>query len=65
MELGYCRPLLTSREYFAQQMVIIGFQCHCLVVMEHVVIRVIKAIEHGKSWHDKPSGWLVIKNVLP
>ena len=65
MELGYHRPSQTSREYFAQQTVIANVQRHCLIVVEHVIIRVIRAIEHGKNWYDKSAGWYVIKNVLP
>ena len=33
--------------------------------MEHVVIRIVRAVEHNKGWHDEPSWWLVIKDVLP
>ena len=35
------------------------------VVMEHVIIRVARTIEHSEGWHDEPSGWLVIEDVLP
>ena len=33
-------------------------------IMEHVIIRVARTIEHSKGWHDEPSWWLVIKDVL-
>ena len=33
--------------------------------MEHVVIRIARVVEHSKGWHDEPSWWLVIKDVLP
>ena len=33
--------------------------------MEHVVIRIARTVEHSKGWHDEPSWWLVIKDVLP
>ena len=46
-------------------MVIVSIQGHCLVVMEHVIIRVARIVEHSKGWHDEPSGWLVIEDVLP
>ena len=55
-EPGKRRPSQTSQEYFAQQTIITDIQCHCLIVVEHVIIKVIRAIEHGKSWHDKLAG---------
>ena len=33
--------------------------------MKHVVIRIAGAVEHSKGWHDEPSWWLVIEEVLP
>ena len=46
-------------------MIVFGVQSHCLVVIDHVVIRIAKAVEQSKGWHDEPSWWLVIKDVLP
>ena len=46
-------------------MIIVDVQSHCLVVVEHVIIRVARTIEHSKGWHDEPSRWLVIEDVLP
>ena len=46
-------------------MIVSGVQTHYLVVMKDVVIRVVGAVKHSKGWHDEPSWWLVIKDVLP
>ena len=46
-------------------MVIVGVQSHCLVVVEYVIIRVTRTVKHSKGWHDEPSRWLIIEDVLP
>ena len=58
-------PSQTSWEYFEQQMVVAGVQCHNLIMVEHMIIGVSRAIKHGESLNGKPTGRLVIKDMLP
>ena len=33
--------------------------------MEHVIVRISRAVKHSESWYDKPVGQLVVENVHP
>ena len=64
MKPGHDGPLQASQEYFAQKTVIFRAQNHCLVEVQHVVIRVKGAIIHGKRRYDKAARRLITQDVL-
>ena len=48
MELGQSGPLQVGQEYLAQEAVISCAKNNCLVKMQHMVVRVARAIVHSE-----------------
>ena len=53
-----------SREYFAQESIVLGVKDHCLVNVQHMIIRIRGAVVHSKRWNDKSARRLIVQNML-
>ena len=64
MEPGQSGALEASREYFTQKLIIPGFEDHCLVEMQHVIVRIRRAVIHGEGRYREAAGRFVIQYML-
>ena len=64
MEPGQSRALEAGREHFTQKSIVLGVEDHCLVEMQHVIVRIERAVVHGKGRYREAAGRVIIQNML-
>ena len=64
MEPGQSRALEAGREHFTQKSIVPGVEDHFLVEMQHVIVRVGRAVVHSEGRCREASGRVIIQNML-
>ena len=64
MEPGQSGALEAGREYFTQKLIVPGVEDHCLVEMQHVIVRIRRAVIHGEGRYREAAGRFVIQDML-
>ena len=64
MEPGQSRALETSREHFTQKSIVPDVEDHRLVEMQHVIVRIGRAVVHGEGRYREAAGRVIIQNML-
>ena len=64
MESIQSRVLEAGREHFPQKSIIPGVEDHCLVEMQHVIVRIRRAVVHGEGWYREATRRFVIQDML-
>ena len=61
MEPGQSRALEAGQEHFTQKSIVPGVKDHLFIEMQHVIVRIGRAIVHGEGRHREVAGiitWL-------
>ena len=64
MEPGQSRALEASREHFTQKSIVPGVEDHRLVEMQHVIVRIGRAVVHGEGRYREAARRVIIQNML-
>ena len=64
MEPSQSRALEAGREHFTQKSIVPGVEDHRLIEMQHVIVRIGRAVVHGKGWYREAAGRVIIQNML-
>ena len=64
MEPGQSRALEAGREHFTQKSIVPGIEDHRLVEMQHVIVRIGRAVVHGEGRYREAAGRIIIQNML-
>ena len=64
MEPGQSGALEAGRKHFTQKSIVPGVEDHCLVEMQHVILRIRRAVVHGEGRYREVVGRFVIQDML-
>ena len=64
MEPGQSRALEAGREHFTQKSIVSGFEDHRLVEMQHVIVRIGRAVVHGERRYREATWRIIIHKML-
>ena len=64
MEPGQSQALEAGREHFTQNSIVPDAEDHRLVEMQHVIVRIERAIVHGEGRYREAAGRIIIQNML-
>ena len=64
MKPGQSRALEAGLENFTQKSIVPGVEDHCLIEMQHVIMRIGRAVVHGEGRHREAVGRIIIQNML-
>ena len=64
MEQSQSRVLKAGLEHFTQKSIVLGIEDHRLVEMQHVIVRIGRAVVHGEGWHREAAERIIIQNML-
>ena len=64
MEPGQSQALEAGREHLTQKSIVPGVEDHCLVEMQHVILRIRRAVVHSEGRYREAAGRVIIKNML-
>ena len=64
MEPGQIRALEAGREHFTQKSIFPGVEDHRLVEMQHVIVRIGRAVVHGEGRYREGARRIIIQNLL-
>ena len=64
MEPGQSRALEAGWEHFTQKSIVPGVEDHRLVEMQHVIVRIGRAVVHGEGRYREVVGRVIIQNIL-
>ena len=64
MEPGQSRALKAGQEHFTQKSIVPGVEDHRFVEMQHVIIRIGRAVVQGEGRYREATGRVIIQNML-
>ena len=64
MEPGQSQALEAGREHFTQKSIVPDVEDHCLVEMQHVIVRIGRVVVHGEGRYREAAGRIIIQNML-
>ena len=59
------KPALEAgREHFTQKLIVPDVEDHCLVEMQHVIVRIGRVVVHREGQYRETTGRVIIQNML-
>ena len=64
MEASQGGTFQASWEYFTQESIVSDVKDHCMIKVQHMIIRIRGAVVHSKRWNEKSVRRLIVQNML-